>query len=755
MGIDEMAEVRCPMCSKSNPENAENCVQCGARLKPLIVDSPPPEEPIESHEPTPDEGYEEEAQDWLDRIRAEADEDLPPDEIPEEDVFPEEEIVERSELVDEEPEIEEPSPGEESPDWLGRLREVDLSRDEGPPEGEVPEWLSAFADEFDEVVEPEEVEPDYLDRIREKGELEAEAPEGEAEPVEEDWLAKLREEDEQISEDIWEEVAEAETELEIPEIDDQPSLEEILEEPALEVEKAEPVEDELEAARADFEEEAPPKMPWDEEVPLELPEVPPEAIDLPEPEIPEAEDLPEFEGKLVDVPPEPEEVVEPVREVLPQVPALIFDGEDEEAILDAADLDLDDIELPEWLAELREREPSEAEPAEAAPTDLAPATLPSWLEAMRPVETFRSVVDIETVDEQKIESAGPLAGLKGVLMAEPVVAMPRSASASASRLEVTERQYAQAELLHRMIEEEGRELPDVAAKRIRTPVLRWIVTAVMLVAVILPNLMSIEYGRGFPFPLRVPRDLEPLISLVDTVGLENPALIVFDYTPGYYGELNAVASPLLRHILTRGLRVATVSTQPTGPALAEGLMSQLSEETENYVHLGYLSGGPTAVQLFSASPRNAILRGFRHMEDPSSPTGWASPIMEGVERLSDFGLIVVITAGTDNARTWAEQAYPWKGDTPLLMVLSTGAEPLVRPYFEALEPQVDGILASMPSAVAYERYLGFSGSAQTRWNAFGAGVLSVEIILFAGLIYGIVNWFLRPQPVEAGGNEHD
>ncbi len=55
---------------------------------------------------------------------------------------------------------------------------------------------------------------------------------------------------------------------------------------------------------------------------------------------------------------------------------------------------------------------------------LAPATLPSWLEAMRPMETFRPVVEIQPEEEQQVEAAGPLAGLRGVLLAEPVVAMP-------------------------------------------------------------------------------------------------------------------------------------------------------------------------------------------------------------------------------------------------------------------------------------------------------------------------------------------
>jgi hypothetical protein len=74
------------------------------------------------------------------------------------------------------------------------------------------------------------------------------------------------------------------------------------------------------------------------------------------------------------------------------------------------------------------------------------------------------------------------------------------------------------------------------------------------------------------------------------------------------------------------------------------------------------------------------------------------------------------------------------------MVLSTGAEPLVRPYYESLDPQVDAILTSLPAAVAYEQFIGARGGAHTRWNAFGAGMLSVELILIAGAIYGVVEW---------------
>jgi hypothetical protein len=323
--------------------------------------------------------------------------------------------------------------------------------------------------------------------------------------------------------------------------------------------------------------------------------------------------------------------------------------------------------------------------------------------------------------------------------------MPRAASVSAARLEVTERQYAQAELLHRMVEEEDRELPEVRAERGRLPFVRWVIGILLILAVAVPTFMSLQSGEGFPLPLLRPRELDSLFELVERASIDQPVLVIFDYTPGYNGELDAVASPLLEHILTRGLRVVTLSTQPTGPALAEGLLSRLGENGQAYIHLGYLSGGPTAVQLFVTSPRKAAPKGFNLPEELERQTSWESTILEGVSRLSDFSMVVVITAGPENARTWVEQASPLKDETPLIMVLSTGAEPLVRPYYEDLDPQVDAILTSLPAAVAYERFIGSRAGAHDRWNAYGAGMLSVELVLFVGAIYGVAGWFLNAR----------
>jgi len=238
--------------------------------------------------------------------------------------------------------------------------------------------------------------------------------------------------------------------------------------------------------------------------------------------------------------------------------------------------------------------------------------------------------------------------------------------------------------------------------------------------------------------------------VVENLSADAPALVVFDYPPGYNGELSTIAGPFLEHLVRRGVPIATLSTTPTGPALADALLSKYGENWTDYIHLGYLSGGPTAVQVFAAAPESAVPKGFKipeTLQDSQVQDGilisdvnsvWDSKLLENVELLSHFSMIAVITAGPENARTWAEQAPDWMDGKPLVMILSTGAEPLVRPYYESTNPQIQGILTGMPAAVGYERSNnGQTNAAGNKWDAFGFGVFAVQLILLVGGMYGL------------------
>jgi hypothetical protein len=258
-------------------------------------------------------------------------------------------------------------------------------------------------------------------------------------------------------------------------------------------------------------------------------------------------------------------------------------------------------------------------------------------------------------------------------------------------------------------------------------------------AVLVPILFE---GQIFAIPTRWPQELAPLVTMVEDLPNDRPLLFIVDYDPGSAGEMERLASPLLDHAILRRMPVVTLSTRPSGPALSEHLLSALGVSTrlthgEGYYNLGYLVGGQTGVHLFAASPRQAALRGFRTegVNSPDSP--WDTPILSEVEKLSDFAAVAVLSSGTGSARNWIEQTRNRLGTRPLVMVLTTGISPVVRPYYEAEDPQVAGILTGLRSAVTYEQVLGGSGRASRLWDAFGGGMWVAISALFVGVAYGV------------------
>jgi len=703
-----VADIRCPMCSQLNPEGAEVCAFCSARLRPLLAGGPSAD--AEAGEPESGEA------DWLSRIRSEA--------------------------VRGEPSGEPPPAEEGAPDWLSRLRRAE-AEEEGPPVGEVPTWVSEAVEPA--APAPAEVAPaaapdvpDWLARVRERKAAEGvEAPEPAPESTDDDWLGRLR----------------APQEEQAP-AREAPTLPEILRPPPEVAPAVKPTPGSLPswlpqppAAEEEAADVSPPlpSTPWEPPSrPIATPFSRGPVAPPPAPAWPPAPETPAVSGPPDWAQAAPELAQPAELEGLAHVPALLPEEGTPFLPGESGDFDLDSVHLPEWLSEVKAPAAPSKPPTEEQGINLAPATLPAWLEAMRPMETFRPVVEIQPEEEQMVEAAGPLAGLRGVLLAEPVMAMPRQTDIGSTRLDVTERQYAHAEFLHRMVQEEERELPPAAAARRRIPLTRWILSLVLLVAVALPMTVGLP---AFAVPILGPPDLNPFIGRINTLPTDRPVLLVVDYEPGYSGELESVAGPMLDHMVARGLRIATVSTRPSGPPLAERLLVRAGVDAgyqngRDYLHLGYLPGGPAAVQLFAENPRQAVPRGYLIPAELTSRSGWESPMLSGVSALRDFGAVILITSGAETARTWIEQASPRLGDVPLLMVLSAGVEPMVRPYYETLNPQVDAILAGLPAAAAYENANGRPGGAQSIWGGFGSGVFVAEITLALGAGYGLLTALL-------------
>jgi hypothetical protein len=401
-------------------------------------------------------------------------------------------------------------------------------------------------------------------------------------------------------------------------------------------------------------------------------------------------------------------------------------------------------EIPDWLAEVAPREsgvglPDETEEeAEAGRSvgqeEIAPAELPSWLEAMRPVEFAASKPPPVEEGADRIESVGPLAGLRGVLPAEPDVSRVGRPSGYSIKLQVSDAQQTHASLLETLIKEEGlaRPLPQRSAISSQH-LLRLSITIVLIVAVVFPMLM------GWPqeTPPAFPPEAGAVNYMINNLQAGAPVLVAVDYEPGWSGEMDATAAGVVRHLELKGAYPAFISTVPTGPAQAEHLLAIVGQGSstewqagQNYANLGFIPGGAAGLLSFVQSPQK--------ISPAYSETGkraWDEGSLVNVQSISDFSLAIVITQNPDTARTWIEQVGPYLGDnTPLLMLLSAQAEPLVRPYYQEFQQQVKGMVIGLVGGASYENLNGQPLVALNYWDAFNFAVIVAVVIIFLGAL---------------------
>jgi hypothetical protein len=395
---------------------------------------------------------------------------------------------------------------------------------------------------------------------------------------------------------------------------------------------------------------------------------------------------------------------------------------------EAVDDDLLDVEgLPEWLTP----DSAVAESVEGgSDSDLTPAELPGWLAAMRPIDGDEAGGALE---DGTIESAGPLAGLRNILPAEPEIVQFKKPPVYSAKLWVSYNQQAQADIFQELLASEGKattipDIPLVSSQR----VLRWLIAFILMAAM---GLMVIGGSQNVPLPssAAIPDSAYAASRIVSAIPDQAPVLLAFDYEPGTSGEMQAAAAALVDHLMLKGARLTLVSTLPTGPAVGEYFIQNIQTQHnytsgDQYVNLGYIPGGAAGLASFVQIPKWVFKQSYDGMEP------WNTQPLQDIETISDFSVVVIITDDPDVARTWVEQVQPKLGGTPLLMVISAQAEPLVRPYFsDNQNAQVQGIINGLTGGAAYEVTVGKTNLGRTYWDAFSIGlIIAIAMVLIGG-----------------------
>jgi hypothetical protein len=743
-----MADVRCSNCGKINPEDAEICQYCFAQLK------------------------EEEQPDWLSRIRErskqeqESDTDLP--DWLRDETTPVNPKTGREEQPQPEPEnapaqsepgvsksaagpTGEGSVNAEAPEWLQKLRsqpeeEAGPLKDQGslPPAGEVtdlPDWLK-------ELTTPPAAPSEPGVSNKEKAETVSEPPAGEP-PVPPQPPQDQPVPEKGPSRESWPLAIDANLEEITPSASQniQPAAEEIS--PA-------PVGAPQWLSGLSTGEPTPP-APASGQPPSKNDSIAPDWLaslesdlstgqpkeDRPEPV--ESETNPDWLTRLQA---EENAPTSPVA----GTPSLVFTEDDSLQASNEESRPFSSEDLPDWLARMSPPEEgivgeaSEVQPAREREEEitLSPAELPSWVQAMRPIESATPESPVPYEGDERVEKTGPLAGLRGILPVEPLVSEVRKPPVYPVNLQVSEKQRINAALFESLL---SSEIQPQATPRDRSfpsqRVLRIFIAVVLIVAVWLPIWQG---SQEMSLPGYLPAEISAIQSTINNLVPGSTVLLAVDYEPALAGEVGAVASSVVAHLMSKSADIILISTNPMGPVLAEQLLNDAQKSQPGYdisantLNLGYLAGGPSGLFNFAIQPQ---------LTTPLTVDGknaWEQPLLKD-KSLSSFAGVFVVTESADTARTWVEQVKPVLGSVPLFMITSAQVAPLIRPYYDA--NQVQGFVSGLTGGAIYEQSSAVPGDSSHYWDSYQAGILiAVALVSIGGLIAVGNVLFTRRKPRE-------
>jgi len=410
----------------------------------------------------------------------------------------------------------------------------------------------------------------------------------------------------------------------------------------------------------------------------------------------------------------------------------------------------------DWLSgaasassETKEVEPPAAQEAES----ISPANLPSWVQAMRPVEASLATTPRGMVGDETLETTGPLAGLHGVLPAVPFIGPSSKPKAQSIKLQPSEEQQGHAALLDQILGAESKPEPMATVRSMNSQRVLRLVLAILLLLVVAGAFFA--GTQIFPMPLGRPNETMSALASVELVQQDAPVLVVVDYQPSLVGEMEAVAAPLLDHLIVlRHPELTLLSTSPTGAALAErlftGPLHDLNYQSGlQYVNLGYLPGGLSGVRAFATDPTTSTLL-TADSTVFNSTMAWQTQPLQGVTSLSNFAAIIVITDSIESGRTWIEQAGPLRGNAQFVIVSSAQAGPMFQPYYQS--GQINGLMTGLyDSAVIEQNNANRPGLARRYWDSYNVGLLLAVVLVFFGSLWSLIAGLReRAKTTEAG-----
>jgi len=227
---------------------------------------------------------------------------------------------------------------------------------------------------------------------------------------------------------------------------------------------------------------------------------------------------------------------------------------------------------------------------------------------------------------------------------------------------------------------------------------RWIFLA-MAIAVAGPIVYIGLTGKTLP-ETATPA-AEAVYDAIEALPSGSRVLMSFDFDPASGGELIPMATSLVHQCAARGHKMYFIALWPLGPQLIEETIKRVIradyphlKDGVDYINFGYQAGNEAVMKVMLTD----FVKAF-----PKTAGGGASgevPMMNGVTRVSDFPLLITVSAGYPGAKEWVQYVVSSSGGAIEMVTGCTGVQtPQLYPYFPG---QLTGMLGAIKGAAEYE-----------------------------------------------------
>jgi hypothetical protein len=258
---------------------------------------------------------------------------------------------------------------------------------------------------------------------------------------------------------------------------------------------------------------------------------------------------------------------------------------------------------------------------------------------------------------------------------------------------------------------------------------RRIIFVFISLAIIIPLLLPMG------LPVKTTPHVQKVYDFLDGLPAGSTVLLSFDYDPASAPEVHPMAIAMLRQCFEKHFKVIIIALWPQGASMAIDALSVVLPEYnvtygEDYINLGYKTGGAILIKLMGSSIREAFPADIEGRDISEFP------IMDGVRNYDDISFVMSFSAGDPGIPAWVQIAQ-----AQYHIPVAGGCTAVSAPQFFAYlqTKQLLGLLSGLRGAAEYETLLGKKDRASIRMDAQSvAHVVIIMFILFANLSFFIL-----------------